>query len=128
MFATTVGGEALTGGAVGKIVLNMCVQKERRKQEIEEANEHANGPRRVVERWIVAYFEKAGVIAELSLAVTEAICSNIDQGENIQGAVNHNFDPDSENEHHEGIVVLNSNTVVNPRTMVIESFNALVAD
>lgn len=128
LFATTVGGKTLTGGAVGKIVLNMCVQKERGKQEIEEANEHANDPRRVVYGWLVANLHQARVIAQISLARTKAIWSDIHQRENIQRAVNHNFHPDSENEQHERIVVLNSNTVINPRTVVIESFNALVAD
>ena len=73
MFATTVGGKTLTGGAVGKIVLNMCVQKERGKQEIEEANEHANDPRRVVYGWLVANLHQARVIAQISLARTKAI-------------------------------------------------------
>ena len=39
-----------------------------------------------------------------------------------------NLDPDGKQEHEESIVVLNTHTIINPRAMVIEPFNTLVAN
>jgi hypothetical protein len=39
-----------------------------------------------------------------------------------------NFDPDGNNEYHECVVVLDSNAVIDPRAMMVEPLNALVAD
>jgi len=40
----------------------------------------------------------------------------------------YNLAPDCEQEHHECVMVFYANTVVDPRTVMIKSFNAAVAD
>lgn len=77
LFTTTIGGKALTGSTVSKIVLDMCIQKKRRKHEIEKADEHANDPGNDVNLWLMAYFQKTCLITQICLTFTEAIFNDI---------------------------------------------------
>jgi len=106
----------------------MSVQKEGRKKEVKEANKHANDPGSDVDLWNMAHCEKASLFAENRFATIEAIFNDVGHREDVQGSVNHDFDPDGEDEKHECIVVLDTNTVINPWTVMIKPFNTLIAN
>lgn len=126
--ASPVGGQALAGCAVGKVVLDVSIEKQRRKKEVENADQHANDAGGYVNDWLVAGVEDAELRAKLALAASEAVGSGVNDGEDVQRAVDYDLDPDSGDEEHESIVVLHTNTIVDPRTVVIKSLDALVAD
>jgi hypothetical protein len=50
------------------------------------------------------------------------------KGENGGAGVDHDLGPNGDNEEHERIVVLYSNTIIDPRAMMVESLNAMIAD
>lgn len=106
----------------------MSIQKKRRKHEVEEANEHANSPGDDIDSWLLAQFLDACLVAQLGEAAIESQVYSVGHRKYIQRTVNHDFDPDGEYEEHEGVVVLDTNTVINPRTVMVESFNTLIAN
>lgn len=79
--------------------------------------------------WVLAPSEDAEDTAlDLQAVVFVLFVDELDEAEAHNVAMEQNFEPDSDDEQQEGVMVLDAHAVVDPGAMVVESLNALVAD
>ena len=107
----------------------MSVQKNCAEQEIEAADNDAHGTTHKMNVLIGAIRVQAIILALLSVA-NEILCFHDEENEtlDVKETGEDNFNPDGKQEEQECVVVLNSHAVVNPRAVMVESLDALVAD
>lgn len=105
----------------------MAIKENRREQEVEEADQAADGACCRVNVDVLARSPKAELITELRIAVEALLCVLVN-GEDIGAYMNDDLDPNGKEEHHEGVVVLDTDAIVNPWAVVVESLDALVAN
>jgi len=107
----------------------MSVQKNCAEQEIEAADNDADGATCNVNVLVGAIGVQAIIHALLSGA-NEILCFHDEENEtlDVKETSEDNFNPDGKQEEQECVVVLNSDAVVDPRAVMIESLDASVAD
>lgn len=105
----------------------MAVEQYGRKDEVEGADETSDYTRRCVDVDVAAGATDAELGAEGCIAV-EATSDELDDREHVSACMNDNLDPDGGEEKHEGIVVFDSDAVIDPRAVVVVPLYALVAD
>lgn len=122
-------GKSFVCGPVGHVVFAMGVQKNGAEQEVEAANDNAYSATGDVHVVVGAVRVQAVRFTLLVLANhIGGLRQENHQALNVKESREHNLDPNGKQEKQERVVIFDSDAVVDPWAMMVESLDALVAD
>lgn len=106
----------------------MAVEQDGREQEVEGANKRANNTCECVDVYVVACISQAQFFAKSVAFTAEPVFGSLVHRDDVRCSVDDDLDPNRNHKKHEGIVIFDANTIVDPRAMVIKSLYALIAN